>query len=218
MIALLRALDINPNMVEARTLKAAVELEAGEYDAAAAELERALRVNPRSAEAHALRAAQLYLQDKDCQPAAAQALAVNPRFGSLYETLAHYATITRRTHEAAEFARRAVALEPELWSARLALGMALLRLGRMEEGRAEVEKSFEGDPFNVWAKNTLDLLDTMRDFRETKRGAFVIKTGAGESDVLAPYAADLLEEAAAKLSERDRQGLLARRDLKRIIG
>jgi tetratricopeptide (TPR) repeat protein len=202
--ALVRALQINSNMVEARTLKAAVALEAGDYDAASAELEKALRVNPRSPEAHALRAAQLYLQDKDFEPAAAQALATNPRFGSLYETLAHYATITRRTSEAAEFARRAVALEPELWSARLALGMALLRLGRMEEGRAEVEKSFEGDPFNVWAKNTLDLLDAMRDFRETKRGTFVIKTGASESDVLTPYAADLLEEAAAKLTAKYR--------------
>ena len=203
-LALARALEINPNMVEAHALRAAVELEAGDYDAASAELEKALRVNPRSPEAHALRAAQLYLQDNDFEPAAAQALATNPRYGSLYETLAHYATITRRTSEAAEFARRAVALEPELWSARLALGMALLRLGRMEEGRAEVEKSFEGDPFNVWAKNTLDLLDAMRDFRETKRGAFVIKAGASESDVLAPYAADLLEEAAAKLTAKYR--------------
>ncbi|HEX8503301.1 MAG TPA: tetratricopeptide repeat protein [Pyrinomonadaceae bacterium] len=202
--ALARALEINPNMVGARALKAAVELEAGDHDAAGAEIEKALGVNPRSAEAHALRAAQLYLQDRDFGPAAAQALGVNPRSGSLYETLAHYATITRRTSDAAEFARRAVALEPRLWSARLALGMALLRLGRMEEGRAEVEKSFEGDPFNVWAKNTLDLLDAMRGFRETRRGAFVVRAGAGESEVLAPLAAELLEEAAAKLTAKYR--------------
>jgi cellulose synthase operon protein C len=202
--ALNRALEINPALVEARALRAAVELEAGDYGAAAAEIDKALQTNARAAEAHALRAALLYLQDRDFEPAAAQALAVNPRFGALYETLAHYATITRRTHEAADFARRAVALQPRLWRAHLALGMALLRLGRMEEGRAAVEKSFAGDPFNVWAKNTLDLLDVMRDFRETKRGPFVIKAGASESDVLAPYAADLLEEAAAKLTAKYR--------------
>jgi tetratricopeptide (TPR) repeat protein len=202
--SLARALEINPNMAEARALAAALELEAGEYDNANAELEKILRVNPRDPQAHALRAAQLYLQDRDFEPAAAQALAINPRYGQLYETLAHYATITRRTSEAAEFARRAVALSPRLWSARLALGMALLRLGRMEEGRAEVEKSFAGDPFNVWAKNTLDLLDTMSDFRETRRGAFVIKAGASETEVLAPLAADLLEEAAAKLTAKYR--------------
>ena len=82
--------------------------------------------------------------------------------------------------------------------------MALLRLGQMDAGRAEVEKSFKGDPFNVWAKNTLDLLDAMADYKETKRGPFVIKAASIESDVLAGYAATLLEEAAAKLTARYR--------------
>jgi tetratricopeptide (TPR) repeat protein len=202
--ALARALTINPNMVEARALAAGLELEAGEYDDASAEIDKGLRVNPHAAELHALRAALLYLQDKDFAPAAAQALAINPHYGQLYETLAHYATNTRRVEAAAEFSRRAIELSPHLWSAHLSLGMALLRLGRMEEGRAEVEKSFEGDPFNAWAKNTLDLLDAMRDFRETRRGAFVVKASANESDVLAPLAAGLLEEAAAKLTAKYR--------------
>ena len=202
--ALARALTINPNMVEARALAAGLELEAGEYDDASAEIDKGLRVNPHAAELHALRAALLYLQDKDYAPAAAQALSLNPHYGQLYETLAHYATNTRRVEQAAEFSRRAIELAPRLWSAHLSLGMALLRLGRMEEGRAEVEKSFEGDPFNAWAKNTLDLLDAMRDFRETRRGAFVVKASANESDVLAPLAAGLLEEAAAKLTAKYR--------------
>jgi cellulose synthase operon protein C len=67
-----------------------------------------------------------------------------------------------------------------------------------------VEKAFKGDPFNVWAKNTLDLLDSMDSFRETKRGPFVIKASAQESDLLGPYAANLLEEAAAKLTAKYR--------------
>lgn len=200
--ALGRVFNINPNMVEARALAATLELEAGEYEEASAEIDKGLRVNPNAAELHALRASLLYLQDRDFAPAAAQALAVNPRYGRLYETLAHYATITRRVEQAAEFSRRALELSPRLWSAHLSLGMALLRAGRMEEGRAEVEKSFEGDPFNAWAKNTLDLLDAMRDFRETRRGAFVIKAGANEAEVLAPLAAGLLEEAAAKLTAK----------------
>jgi tetratricopeptide (TPR) repeat protein len=202
--SLARALEINPNFVAARNLKAALALEAGDYDAASTELELALKTNPRAPETHALRAALAYLQDRDYQTEVAATLATSPRHGALYDTLAHYATITRRTHQAVEFSRRAVELAPRLWRARLNLGMALLRLGRMEEGRAEVEKSFAGDPFNVWAKNTLDLLDTMNDFRETKRGPFVIKASEKESDVLGPYAADLLEEAAAKLTAKYR--------------
>ena len=200
--ALGRALTINPNFVEALALKAALALEMGQFDTAATEIDKALKVNPRSLEAHSMRAAMLYLQDKDFEPEVAATLAINPRYGGVHNTLSRYATITRRTEQAAAFARRATELAPRLWDAHLNLGMALLRLGQMQPGREAIEKAFKGDPFNLWAKNTLDLLDSMADFRETRRGAFVIKASAQESDVLSPYAANLLEEAAAKLTSK----------------
>ena len=202
--ALNRALTLNPNYVEALALKAALALEAGQYDAASGELDKALKINPHSPEVHSLRAALLYLQDKDFQPEVTATLNVAPHYGELYNTLAHYATITRRTEQAAQFSRRAIELSPRLWDAHLSLGMSLLRLGQMQPGREAVERSFKGDPFNVWAKNTLDLLDSMETFRETKRGAFIIKASDQESDVLGPYAASLLEEAAAKLTAKYR--------------
>lgn len=204
--ALGRALTINPNFVEAIALKAALALEMGQFDAASTEIEKALKINPRSLDAHSLKAAMFYLQDKDFEPEVAATLAISPRYGGIFNTLSRYATITRRTEQAAAFARRATETQPQLWDAHLNLGMALLRMGQMEPGRAAIEKAFKGDPFNVWAKNTLDLLDTMADFRETrsetKAGAFVIKASAQESDVLAPYTASLLEEAAAKLTSK----------------
>ena len=204
--AVAKALSINPNLVEAIALKAALALEASQIDEASAEIDKALKINPRSLEAHSLRAAMLYLQDKDYEPEVAATLAIGPKYGGVYNTLSHYATITRRTEQAVQFARRATEIAPRLWDAHLNLGMALLRLGQMEPGREELEKAFKGDPFNVWAKNTLDLLDTMRDYKETKKetkgGAFIIKTSAQESDVLAPYAASLLEEASAKLTAK----------------
>ena len=202
--ALNKALSVNPNFVEALALKAAVALEANRHDEAAAEIEKALKINARSLEAHSLKAAMLYLQDRDFEPVVSATLAISPRYGELYNTLSHYATITRRTEQAVQFARRATQLQPNLWDAHLNLGMALLRMGQMEPGRAEVEKAFKGDPFNIWAKNTLDLLDSMAGFKETKRGAFIIKASAQESDVLGPYAASLLEEAAAKLTAKYR--------------
>ncbi len=200
--ALDRALKINPNYVAALSLKAALALDAQQFDVAAAEIEKALKINAHSVEARSLRAAMYYLQDRDYEPEIAATLAIAPRYGEVYNTLAHYATITRRTEQAVQFARRATELAPRLWDAHLSMGMSLLRLGQMETGRAAVEKAFKGDPFNIWAKNTLDLLDTMQTFRETKRGAFVIKAAAHESDVLGPYAASLLEEAAAKLTAK----------------
>jgi len=202
--ALNRALEINPNYVDALALKASLALDAGQFEVASAEIEKALKVNPNSLEAHSLRAAMNYLQDREYEPEVAATLAIGPRYGDVYNTLAHYATITRRTEQTTQFARKAIDLSPRFWDAHLSLGMSLLRLGQMQPGRAAVEKAFKGDPFNVWAKNTLDLLDSMESFRETKRGSFVIKASAQESDVLAPYAANLLEEAAAKLTAKYR--------------
>jgi tetratricopeptide (TPR) repeat protein len=202
--ALSRSLTVNPSFVDAMALKAALALEAGQFQSATAEIDRALKVNPRSIEIHALRAAMFYLQDRDIEPEVAATLAISPHYGEIFNTLSHYATITRRTEQAATFARRAIAASPRLWDAHLSLGMALLRMGQMEQGRAEVEAAFKGDPFNVWAKNTLDLLDTMQDFQETKRGAFVVKASTRESDVLSTYALDLVEEASNKLTSRYR--------------
>ncbi|HJT68274.1 MAG TPA: tetratricopeptide repeat protein [Pyrinomonadaceae bacterium] len=202
--ALNRALTLNPNYVEALNLKAALSLEAGQFEAATTDLEKAFKINQQSLEAHSLRAAMYYLQDRDFESEVAATLAIGPHYGDIYNTLAHYATITRRTEQAAAFARRAIELSPRLWDAHLSLGMSLLRLGQMESGRAAVEKAFKGDPFNVWAKNTLDLLDSMATFGETKRGPFVIKAAAQESDLLGPYAATLLQEAAAKLTAKYR--------------
>lgn len=202
--ALNKALTLNPNYVEALNFKAALALEAGQFDSATSELDKSFKINPSSLEAHSLRAAMLYLQDRDYEPEVTATLAVSPHFGEVYNTLAHYATITRRTEQATGFARRAIELSPRLWDAHLTLGMSLLRLGQMEPGRAAVEKAFDGDPFNIWAKNTLDLLDSMDSFRETKRGPFLIRASAQESDLLGPYAANLLEEASAKLTAKYR--------------
>jgi tetratricopeptide (TPR) repeat protein len=202
--ALMRALEINPNYVEAKTYSAFIEIEAERQDQAAKTIDEALKINPNSLDAHALRAALYYLQNKPAELEAEirTTLAINPRWGELYETLSHFANNTRRYTQAVEFSRQAIKLQPRLWSAHLSLGNALLRTGQAEEGRKEVEESFEGDPFNVWAKNTLDLLDTMKEYRETKRGPFVLKTAPKETDVISVYAGDLLEEVSSKLAAK----------------
>ncbi|MCI0336553.1 MAG: tetratricopeptide repeat protein [Acidobacteria bacterium] len=204
--ALAQALKINPNYVEARTLAAAIDLEAERFGSASKQLDEALKINPNWPDAHALRAAMFWLQNRqsDFDNEIKATLAINPRYGMLYEVIAHFATQTRRYTESVAFLREALKLSPKLWSSHLALGIGLLRLGKMDEGRAEMEIAFKGDTFNLWAKNTLDLLDTMKDYRESKRGDFIIKAAANESDVLINYAADLLDEAQRKLSAKYR--------------
>jgi tetratricopeptide (TPR) repeat protein len=200
--ALARALAINQNYVDAIALKAALALDGGQLELATVEIDRALKINSRAPEVHALRAATQYLQDRDFEPEVTATLAISPHYADLFNTLAHYATNTRRTEQAAAFYRRALAIAPNNWDAHLGLGMALLRMGQMQPGRAEVETAFKGDGFNIWAKNTLDLLDTMADYQEAKRGLFIVRTSAQERDVLSGYALDLVEEASNKLTAK----------------
>jgi tetratricopeptide (TPR) repeat protein len=199
-----RALAINPNLVEAHNLKAALHLEADRFDKALAELDQSLRVNPNSLDAHSLRAAVFYLQNRrdEFQAEAQKVLAINPRCGELYHTLAEFAVLHRRYHQAVELAGKAVELSPRLWKAQATLGINLLRIGKTAQGREVLEKAFAGDPFNVWVKNTLDLLDSMREYRETAGKHFLLKVAAKESEVIAPDALELLEEAYQKLTAK----------------
>jgi cellulose synthase operon protein C len=202
--ALAKALAINPNLYEAKLIQASVDLEAERHADAAKKLDEVLKINPNALEAHALRAASHWVNHRlpDHETSLKAALAINPRSGELYETLAHYATMQRRYAESIVFLRKAIEFSPRLWSAHLALGQALLRSNQLKEGREEIELTFKGDPFNVWAKNTLDLLDSMADFRDVPAGNFVIRTAAKESDVITSYAADLLAEAHHKLTAK----------------
>lgn len=202
--ALKTALKINPNYVEAMNFAATLDLEAEKYQAAADQLEAALKINPNSIDTHALKAAMFWLQNNSAEfdRETAATLAINPRYGMLYETLAHFATQTRRYAEGVDFLLKAVKLDPRLWSSHYALGTGLLRMGRMEEGRDAIELAFKGDPFNLWAKNTLDLLDSMNDYKVVKTDDFIIRSAANEADILAPYTLDLLNEVESKLSAR----------------
>lgn len=202
--ALAKALEINPNYVEAFTLRATTRIEGENYPEAISDLEAALKINPNSLEAHSLKAALFWLQDRksDYENEIKTVLAINPKYGKLYETLSHFATQTRRYAESAEFSKKAMELSPNLWDAHLSYGIALTRLGKVAEGRAEMEIGFKGDPFNVRAKNTLDLLDVLAEYPTVNHGSFILRASAKENPSITPYAGMLLDEALQSLSTK----------------
>jgi cellulose synthase operon protein C len=199
-----KALATNPNYVRALVLKAWLQLEDEKFDEATKTVERALAINVNSVEARAIRASMFFLSDKkaDFEAETKRVLTINPKAGIYFETLGHFSVNNRRYADAVDYYRRAVELSPNLWSARTQLGIQLLRIGKAAEGREELDKAFEGDPFNVWAKNMLELLDTMKDYVDTVRDPVLIRTAPDETGALAPYAAELAEEAHKKLSAK----------------
>ena len=82
------------------------------------------------------------------------------------------------------------------------LGTNELRSGKIEQGRARLERAFAIDPFNVWHKNTLDLLDSLKTFKTTETSHFRIVAPPEESALLTTYLVPLLDEAYDSLSKR----------------
>jgi len=198
------ALEINPDLVPARTLLARLHLRLEEYPAAEEEARAALEVNPSSLEALSVLAATFFLRDRheDFEAVREQVRALNPQYPGLLTTVADMAVQTRRYADAVTLAAEAVEIDPYSWKARGILGINQLRVGAIEEGQAELERAFAGDPFNPWYKNTLDLLDTFERYRITETEHFIIAIDGREAGLLAPFVAELAEQTYQALAER----------------
>jgi len=199
---LARALKVNPNYAPAHVFAAEMHLDLEEYADAQREIDRALQIDPALPEALAVRAAIRYLVGDAAgfEAAKRQALAVNPRDAELYNTLSELSARVRQYREAADFARQAEALDAKSWRGYGLLGMNELRLGQIAAGQKDLETSFKGDPYNVWNKNTLDLLDTFKNYDEIKTDHFVFMIEKDESALLEPYIAELGEQAYARFA------------------
>jgi len=201
-----RALTANPTLAEARVFQAELLLEQEDFEGAARQAEAILASNATSLPAISVLAAARYLEGDGArfEEARNKALARNPRAAELYNRLAEQSARNRLYSEAVAFAEQAVALDPRSWRGLGLLGLNQLRTGDIVAARRNLEASFTGDPYNVWIKNTLDLLDTLPKYRETKTAHFRLMVHGKESDLLAPYVAELAEEAYERLAERYR--------------
>jgi tetratricopeptide (TPR) repeat protein len=198
------ALKVNPNLVPAMNLLAELRLQEENYDEARKQLRQALGINPLGLESLSLEAAYYLLQgnDADFIQAEKRILDINPNYGRLYYTLAESMVTRRKYREAVGWARKALTLDPLLWPAHTSLGMNLMRLGELNAGRIALQQAFEGDPFNIWAFNTLDLLDQMAKFSRKESEHFIILMSAEDAPNLSIPIRELAEEVYGKLTRR----------------
>lgn len=190
-----RALQADRELVEARVLLARMALEDGDADRARQEAEQALRVWPEALDAMAVLASIDWLADREDTPWMTRILAIHPRYGRAYATGARLLVLHRRYQEAVRFYRRALELDPELWEARSELGINLMRLGRDEEARRELEACYENGYRNAATVNALRLLDSYRNFVVLAGPRLVLKLHRKEAEVLRPYLEQEAERA-----------------------
>ena len=200
-----RALEQNENLVEGRIFKARLLLKVENHEEARSELRRALEVNPTSLEALSVLAASHYLRGEtgEYDRIRDQVTALSPTYAELYNDIADLSVESRKYLEATRVAEEAISIDPLSWRAYGILGMNQLRLGLIEEARANLETAFAGDPHSVWFFNTLELLDTFEYYDiddEDPRFLFVLHER--ESALLQPYIEQIAEEAFEALVER----------------
>jgi cellulose synthase operon protein C len=175
-----KALDADPHMTAAQELLARLALEDNDPAKAAAEAHKALDMSAQATQAKAILATIDWLNDK-------ADTTWDPHDGAAYETAARIFVLNRRYEEAIKLFRKAIALQPDLWSARSQLGVNLMRLGREEEARAELEMCYEGHYRDAATVNTLRLMDSYKNFITYKTDRTILRLHKKEAELLHPY-------------------------------
>jgi tetratricopeptide (TPR) repeat protein len=196
-------------LIEAHLLSARMDLDEGRHDSAERSLNTALKLADEQKqpplEAYELMAAlDLLRGDEKAARWTERSLAYNPRYGGVYETLAHYEIMRRRYKEATEWLRRAVSVQPDRWSSYAELGVNLLRLGDIDGSRMALERAYSGDPYSATTVNTLRVLDKLKDFSAERMSKpdVLTRLDKKEADALRPYVEEVARKSIATFSRR----------------
>ncbi len=191
-----KALKSNPKLYQAHELIASVSLEDNNPDKAREEAKKAVEMSPEALEGMVILATIDLLDDKPTTWMD-RALKVNPKYGEGYATIGHFFVINRRYREGIEYYRKAVATDPQLWSARSQLGIELMRFGKNDEARQDLEAAFDAGYKDPATTNTLRLMDTYKNYETFTTPTTVLKLQKKEAALLRPYFQEQLDKAMA---------------------
>ena len=187
-----KALELDPKLYRANEIKARIALEDDDYKTAAAEADKALAIEPTALQAIAVHAAMDLLQDKDSPWLPKLA---NRALG--FETIAHFFVINRRYEDGIAYYRKAIAADPELWSAHSQMAVNLMRLGREGEARKELELAYNNHFTDKPTVNSLRLMDTYSDYKIYETPTTILKLHKKEAEALRPYFEAEMQRAMA---------------------
>lgn len=215
----------NDELFDAHLLAARMSLEEGQLAEADDSLDRAARIAQKQKlpplEIYSLRAVLDLARGRDNanmnrNPWVTRTLAYNPRYGTVFEDLAHFEVVRRRYREATPLLRRAVEVQPDLWSAHAELGANLLRMGLIDEARQHLATAYSGDPYSPATVNTLRLLERA-DEVEVSSAHVTVPAAAGadssqveirlrlnrkEADAMRPYVLEVARDSITTFSQR----------------
>jgi tetratricopeptide (TPR) repeat protein len=190
-----KALDADPHLLAAQELLARLALEDNDQEKAAAEAHKALDMSPNSFQAKAVLASIDWLNEKPDTP-------WDPHNGPAYETAGRILVLNRRYEEGIGLFRLAIAAQPDLWSAHSQLGINLMRLGKEDEARAELELAYQNDYKDAATVNTLRLMDSYKNFVTYKTDRTILRLHKKEAELLRPYFEAEMQRALAAYDKK----------------
>jgi tetratricopeptide (TPR) repeat protein len=195
------ALKINPNHVGALLLKADAALTAGDLAVAEKLLTAAKAINPRYAPTLGKLAATYTLLGKPDAAAAItkDAEAYDAKPAAFYTELGTVYEDRKRYKAAKECYLKAASLRPTLPAAPLALGLLAMRLGEEAHARVILTKAFDADAFNVRARNSLEVLKHLDQYKTIESAHYILRYDEKTDALLAGFVSEYLEETHAML-------------------
>jgi cellulose synthase operon protein C len=200
------SLKLNPKNARARKVRASIEIDQNQWDAARKTLDAVLAVNKDDVEAIAMKATVAWLRDDTAgyQAETQRAFAIDPGYAELYRIVSRSAVREHRYVEAIELEKQAVKLRPDFYEAMAGAGLGYLRLGLEKEGLEWLDRSWAGDQYNVRTFNTRTLfkqtIPKEYTFGTTKN--FRIRYHNAEKAVLARYLEPVMERGFADMVRR----------------
>ncbi len=181
-----KAAEADPGMYEARELLAQLALENSDEAKAIEEANKALSINAKSLQAMATLGTVELLKNKPTDYFD-KILAINPKYGEAWYWAGHHFILNRRYEEGIELYRKAIALKPDLWDAREQLGINLMRIGKAEEARQQLELAYENQHHTNEVVNSLRLMDSYKNFVSHKFEGGEVRLHKKEAAILQPY-------------------------------
>jgi tetratricopeptide (TPR) repeat protein len=192
-----KALESDPKLGEAQELLARIALEDNNNPKATAEAQKALAMDPNSEQGKAILATIDLLADK-------KETAWDPHTARGYETIGHFFVMNRRYEEGIVYFRKAIELDPQLYSARSQLGINLMRLGQNDEAYKQLETCYHNDFQDAATRNSLKLMDSYQNFVTFTTPTTILKLHKKEADLLRPYFQSEMDRAMATYEKKYR--------------
>jgi tetratricopeptide (TPR) repeat protein len=190
-----KALESDPKLVEAQELLARMALEDNDNPKATEEAKKALAMDPKSEQGRAILATIDWLADK-------KETAWDPHTAKGYETVGHFFVLNRRYEEGIQYYRKAIELDPHLYSVRSQLGVNLMRLGQNDEAYKQLELCFNNDFQDAATRNSLKLMDSYKNFVTFTTPTTILKLHKKEAELLRPYFQSEMERAMATYEKK----------------